>query len=68
MTGAELASFLADLGAYDALMFDGGAAAELYIASEGGVVSAPSDGVERVVANHLGVHHGTLPPGQLECH
>ena len=65
MTAAELGAFLADLGAYDALMFDGGAAAELYIASEGGVVSSPSDGVERVVANHLGVHHGALPGGQL---
>ena len=65
MTAAELAGFLDGLGAHDALMLDGGAASALYIAAEGGVVSAPSDGVERVVANHLALHHGPLPPGQL---
>ncbi len=65
MTAAELAGFLDDLGAYDALMFDGGASSEMYVAAEGGVVSSPSDGSERVVANHLGIHHGPLPPGQL---
>ena len=65
MTGAELAGFLEDLGAADALALDGGAASTMVIAAEGGVVSAPSDGVERLVANHLGVRHGALPPGQL---
>jgi hypothetical protein len=65
MTGAELAEFLDDLGARDALLLDGGGAAALYIGAEGGVVSSPSDGVERVVANHLGVRFGALAPGQL---
>jgi hypothetical protein len=65
MTAAELAAFLAGLGAHDALLLDGGAAAALVIAAEGGVVSAPSDGSERAVANHIAVKHGPLPPGQL---
>jgi hypothetical protein len=37
----------------------------LYVSGEGGVVSAPSDGAERVVANHLAIRHGALTPGQL---
>jgi len=66
MTAAELAQFLDDeLGAYEALMLDGGAASTLVIAAEGGLVSSPSDTVERVVANHLGVHYGQLTPGQM---
>jgi hypothetical protein len=65
MTAAELGAFLVDLDVHDALMLDGGAASALYIAGEGGIVSAPSDGVERAVANHLGVRFGSLPTGQL---
>lgn len=65
MTAAELGAFLDGLGAHDALMLDGGSSSTLYIAGEGGVVSSPSDGVERIVANHLAVRHGPLPPGQL---
>ena len=65
MTAAELAGFLDALGARDALALDGGGSSVLYIAGEGGVVSAPSDGAERVVANSLAVRHGALPPGQL---
>ncbi|HUH06111.1 MAG TPA: phosphodiester glycosidase family protein [Kofleriaceae bacterium] len=65
MTAAELAGFMVQQGAHDALMLDGGASSALYIAGEGGIVSSPSDGVERAVANHLGVRFGSLPPGQL---
>lgn len=62
MTAAELGSFLDGLGARDALMLDSGGASTMYV---DGVVNAPSDGVERVVANHLAVRHGALPPGQM---
>ena len=65
MTAAELGTMLAGIGAHDALMLDGGGSSVLYIAGEAGIVSSPSDGVERVVANHLGVHFGALPPGQM---
>jgi exopolysaccharide biosynthesis protein len=58
MTAEELADFLAGLGVYDAIQLDGGGAAELFVKNEGGVVSSPSDGVERLLANHLGVHYG----------
>jgi hypothetical protein len=65
MTAMELAAFVDRLGAHDALALDGGAAATLYVAGQGGVVSSPSDGVERIVANHLAIRHGALTPGQL---
>lgn len=65
MTAAELGGFMAQQGAHDALMLDGGGSSALYIAAEGGIVSSPSDGVERAVANHIGVRFGSLPPGQL---
>lgn len=66
MTAAELAGFLRDLGGvHAALMLDGGGASALYVAGEGGIVNSPSDGVERAVANHLGVRYGSLPTGQL---
>jgi hypothetical protein len=53
MTAAELAALLAARGVRDALLLDGGSSSTLYIAAEGGVVNAPSDGSQRVVANHL---------------
>jgi hypothetical protein len=62
MTAAELAAFLDGIGAQEALMLDSGGASTMYV---DGVVNAPSDGVERVVANHLAVRHGALPPGQM---
>ncbi len=65
LTCAELAGFLDARGAHDALALDGGGAATLVITGEGGVVSAPSDGVQRTVANHLGIRYGMLDPGQL---
>lgn len=65
MTATELAGFLDDLGARDAIGLDVGGAATMVIAGEGGVVNDPSDGAERVIANHLAIRHGALTPGQL---
>ena len=65
MTASELGSFMDGLGVHAALLLDGGGSSAMHIAAEGGVVSSPSDGVERVVSNHRGVRFGTLPPGQL---
>jgi hypothetical protein len=58
MTDDELANFLGGLGVSDALELDGGGSSTLYVRKEGGVVSSPSDGVQRPVANHLGVRYG----------
>jgi hypothetical protein len=58
MTAYELADFLSAMGVSDALELDGGGSSELYVRGEGGVVSSPSDGVERPVANHLGIRFG----------
>jgi len=58
MTAEQLAWFLAGAGVADALELDGGGSASLYVRKEGGVVNAPSDGVQRPVANHLGVKFG----------
>lgn len=65
MTAGELGDFLVSIGAHDALMLDGGGASALYIGGEGGIVSSPSDGVERIVANHIGVRYGALPSGTM---
>jgi hypothetical protein len=61
MTSEELANFFLSLGAAEALELDGGGASALYIKKEGGLVSSPSDGVQRPVANHLGISYGPLP-------
>lgn len=61
MTSEELATFLISLGASEALELDGGGASALYVKKEGGLVSSPSDGVQRAVANHLGISYGPLP-------
>lgn len=58
MTAEELGWFLQGLGVTDALELDGGGSSTMYIRKEGGVVNAPSDGVQRPVANHLGVRYG----------
>lgn len=63
LTAAELATFLRGRGGYTALALDGGAASTLVI--DGALANAPSDGVERTVANHLGIKYGALPRGQL---
>ncbi|MCU1283574.1 MAG: hypothetical protein JWM53_7120 [bacterium] len=57
-TAEELAGFLSGIGVSDALELDGGGSSTLYVRKEGGVVNAPSDGVQRPLANHLGVKYG----------
>lgn len=54
-TTFELGLLMAEAGAWQAINLDGGGSTTMYIETEGGVVNAPSDGIERVVANHLGV-------------
>jgi exopolysaccharide biosynthesis protein len=63
LTASELAAFLRDRGAGMAMALDGGSSSTLVL--DGSVISSPSDGVERVVANHLAVKYGSLPKGQL---
>ena len=63
MTAAELGAFLVARGAYNALLLDGGSSSALNL--DGALISAPSDGVERAVANHIAVKYGSLPKGQL---
>ena len=63
MTAAELAQFLDGRGAHMAMALDGGSSATLVV--DGVLASAPSDGVERRVANHLGIRYGALPKGEL---
>jgi hypothetical protein len=63
MTAAELAAFAVQLGASDALAFDGGSASSMVLG--GAEIASPSDGVERAVANHLGVRYGSLPKATL---
>lgn len=65
MTAAELAAFLRDRGVRDAIALDGGGASAMVIANRGGLVSSPSDGVQRPVANHLGITFGAQPPVSL---
>lgn len=54
-TTKELGGLMAEMGAWRAINLDGGGSTTMYVAAEGGVVNAPSDGAERVVANHLAV-------------
>lgn len=65
-TMVELANMMAALGAEDALNLDGGGSSTMWSrlqTGEMGLVSRPSDGVERRVPNGLGVvYHGELPP------
>lgn len=65
MTAAEVGGLLLSHGARDAILLDGGSAASLYIANQGGVVNQPSDGAERAVANHLTVTVGAVPTRTL---
>lgn len=54
MTCDALAALMLDLGAWTALNLDGGGSSALWVEGEG-AVNEPSDGSERVVANHLAV-------------
>lgn len=56
MTCAELADLMIEMGAETALNLDGGGSTALYVEGAGGIVNRPSDGSERVVANHLAVY------------
>lgn len=55
MTCDELSALMKELGASDAVNLDGGGSSTMWIAGTG-VVNYPSDGSQRVVANHLAVH------------
>lgn len=55
MTSRQVGELMAEIGAETAINFDGGGSTAMYVGSEGGIVNVPSEGSERVVANHLGV-------------
>ncbi|HEY5948537.1 MAG TPA: phosphodiester glycosidase family protein [Kofleriaceae bacterium] len=63
ITLPDLAEFLRQRGAGMAMALDGGSSSTLVL--DGTVINAPSDGVERNVANHLAVKYGMLPKGEL---
>lgn len=54
MSCRELSALLRELGAWNATNLDGGGSSTLWVRGRG-VVNVPSDGVERVVGNHLAV-------------
>ena len=54
MTCDELRSLFVELGAHDALNLDGGGSSTMWLAGRG-VLNNPSDGAQRVVANHLAI-------------
>ncbi len=53
-TCTDLANLLKGLGAHHAVNLDGGGSSAMFVKGQG-VVNRPSDGSERVVANHLAV-------------
>ncbi|CAN5740846.1 hypothetical protein BH11MYX4_BH11MYX4_02460 [soil metagenome] len=55
MTCVQMAALIKSFGAYQAVNLDGGGSTAMYIRGTG-VVNRPSDGVERVVGNHLGLY------------
>jgi len=55
MTCTELAALMKGLGAHQAINLDGGGSTTMVLRGTG-IVNKPSDGSERVVANHLAVH------------
>jgi hypothetical protein len=65
MSTYELATLMKSRGAWDAVNMDSGGSAQMWIKGQG-VVNRPSDGRERVVANHLAVRVG--PPGAPGAH
>ncbi|MGI5862385.1 MAG: phosphodiester glycosidase family protein [Myxococcales bacterium] len=66
MTCRELATLMAELGAWTALNFDGGGSSAMSIAGLG-TVNSPSDGSERTVSNHLAIFAGgTGAPGSCD--
>ena len=66
MQCTELADLMDGLGAWDALNLDGGGSTTMWIEGDG-VVNVPSDGAQRVVANHLAVlASGSGDPGSCD--
>jgi len=63
MRADELGAFLLARGAHAAIALDGGASSTLVL--DGIVANAPSDGIERTVANHLAIKYGALPKGSM---
>ncbi len=63
MTAAELAAFLAARGVDMAFGLDSGSSSTLIL--DGTTANKPSDGVQRAVANHLGIKYGALPHGNM---
>jgi hypothetical protein len=61
MTTFELATAMKALGAWDAVNMDSGGSTQMWIKGNG-IVNSPSDGSERVVANHLAVMAGGSTP------
>ncbi|HEX5059094.1 MAG TPA: phosphodiester glycosidase family protein [Kofleriaceae bacterium] len=55
MTCDELGALLEGLGASDAVNLDGGGSSTMWLAGTG-VLNFPSDGAQRVVANHLAIN------------
>lgn len=55
MTCGQVASLMRELGAHDAMGFDGGGSTAMWIKGKG-IVNFPSDGSERTVANHLALY------------
>ncbi|MBL8682303.1 MAG: phosphodiester glycosidase family protein [Myxococcales bacterium] len=64
-TTPELALILRDLGAWEAVRFDGGGSSTLVVRSR--VVNSPSDGAERSVANHLAFVEDPSSPSLDAC-
>lgn len=63
MTCTELGAFMKDIGAHDALAFDGGGSSTMWVEGKG-ILNYPTDGSERTVANHLALYAtGEGPPG-----
>jgi hypothetical protein len=55
MTCDEMITLMKGLGATDAVNLDGGGSSTMWVAGTG-VLNFPSDGSQRVVANHLAIH------------
>ena len=55
MTCDELSALLAEMGAHSGMNLDGGGSSTMWLGGAG-VVNVPSDGSQRVTANHLAVH------------
>jgi MYXO-CTERM domain-containing protein len=66
MTCPELGTLMEELGAWSAINLDGGGSTTMWVGGDG-VVNSPSDGGQRVVANHLGIFAtGTGDPGSCD--